>query len=197
MVFMMVNVHIALFLENTFFIALGFHLMSNFDLAHNTSFRHFVNDRTSWSFLLLSKADILYKLQSILIATYSVHSNVSIKAMVRGIQPTCVCVWAVVQRLFHLLNTMYSLTLTTIIWMIYGVSLSISHSAASWWHMVWTLLFFLAFRRGRAVIKNSVFFCWLPLNVCQHFYFILCHSSYGLLKDIFYFWFNFTVYYVL
>lgn len=123
---------------------------------------------------------------SILIATYSVHSNVSIKAMVHGIQRTGV--WEVARRLFHLLNTMYSLTLTTIIWMIYGVSLSISHSTASWWHMVWTLLFFLAFRQGRAVIKNSFFFFfWLPLNVCQHFYFILCHSSYGLLKDLIFF----------
>lgn len=37
----------------------------------------------------------------------------------------------------------------------------------------WNALFCLAFRQGRAVIKNSVF-CWLPLNVCQHFYFIVC-----------------------
>ena len=32
------------------------------------------------------------KLRSILIATYSVRSYVSIKAMARGVQPTCVCV---------------------------------------------------------------------------------------------------------
>ena len=32
------------------------------------------------------------KLRSILIATYSVRSYVSIKVMARGIQPTCVCV---------------------------------------------------------------------------------------------------------
>lgn len=62
-------------------------------------------------------ADILYKLGSILIATYSVDSNVSIKALVRSVQPTCacLCVWAVAQRLFHSLSTMYSLTLATII----------------------------------------------------------------------------------
>lgn len=83
----------------------------------------------------------------------------------------CVCVAAL--RLFRSLSTVYSLTLATIIWMIYGVSLAVSHSAASWRHMVGAPLFSSAFRQGRAVIKNSVF-CWLPLNVCQHFYFILC-----------------------
>lgn len=56
------------------------------------------------------------------------------------------------------------------------VSLAISHSAASWLHVFGTLLLCLAFRRGRALIKNS-FFCWLPLNVCQHFYFKLCAVS--------------------
>lgn len=72
--------------------------MSNCDLVHNTSFRLGVNDRTCSSFLPLSKADILYKLKSILIATYSVDSYVSIKAVVHGLQPTCVCVWEVAQR---------------------------------------------------------------------------------------------------
>lgn len=131
---------------------------------------------TDRSLLPLSEVDILYKLRSILIATYSVGSYVSIKAMVHGIPPTCVWGWGCGwwhRDCFRSLNTMYSLTLATIIWMIYGVSLAVSHSAASWRHMVGTPLFCLAFRQGRAVIKNSVF-CWLPLNVCPHFYFMLC-----------------------
>lgn len=63
-------------------------------------------------------------------------------------------------------------------------SLAISHSAGSQRHVVGTELLGLPFRQGRALIKNSVF-CWMPLNVCQHFYFILCHSSYRRLHDIF------------
>lgn len=75
---------------------------------------------------------------------------------------------------FCSVNTMYSLTVAMVIWMIYGVSLAVSHSAASRRHMVGTaLLFCLALGLGRALIKNSVF-CWLPLNVCQRFCFILC-----------------------
>lgn len=54
--------------------------------------------------------------------------------------------------------------------------LAISHSAASWRQVVGTALLGLAFRQGRAVIKNSVF-CWLPLSVCQRFYFISCAVS--------------------
>lgn len=56
--------------------------------------------------------------------------------------------------------------------------LAISHSAASQRHVAGTEQLCLPFRQGRALIKNSVF-CWMPLNVCQHFYFILCHSASG------------------
>lgn len=111
----------------------------------------------------------LYKVYSSLIATCSINSYAPIKAIVHSIQPTCV--WVV--RLFRSLNTMYSLILATIIWMIYGVSFAVSHSAASWRHMVEMLLFGSAFRQGRSVIKYSVF-CWLPLNVCQQFFILYC-----------------------
>lgn len=81
------------------------------------------------------------------------------------------CVWGQAAELCrsHSLNTIYSLTFGAIIWMIYVISFAVSLSSASWWHMAETLIFCLAFRRRRAVIKNSVF-CQLPLNVCQRFY---------------------------
>lgn len=69
-------------------------------------------------------------------------------------------------------------------------SLAISHSAASQRHVVGTEQLSLPFRQGRALIKNSVF-CWMPLNVCQHFYFILCHFSFRRLDDIFVSWCTF------
>lgn len=69
-------------------------------------------------------------------------------------------------------------------------SLAISHSAASQRHVVGMEQLSLPFRQGRALIKNSVF-CWMPLNVCQHFYFILCHFSFRRLDDIFVSWCTF------
>lgn len=69
-------------------------------------------------------------------------------------------------------------------------SLAISHSAASQRHVVGTEQLSLPFRQGRALIKNSVF-CWMPLNVCQHFYFILCHFSFRRLDDILVSWCTF------
>lgn len=69
-------------------------------------------------------------------------------------------------------------------------SLAISHSAASQRHMVGTEQLSLPFRQGRALVKNSGF-CWMPLNVCQHSYFILCHFSFRRLDAIFVSWCTF------
>lgn len=90
-------------------------------VSHRNTLTHCKGHGTSCILLLLSKVDILYKLGGILIATYTIGGYVSIKATVYT-NHLCVCVCVAALHRFHSLNTMYSLTLATIIWMIYGVS---------------------------------------------------------------------------
>lgn len=132
------------------------------------------------------KADVLYKFGSILIATYRVGGHVSIKPMV--CKPhlsvsVCVCArgdTAPVSLTEH--NVQFDSQQDNLndLWRLLPLAVRL----ASWRQVVAALLPRLAFGQGRAVIKNSAF-CWLPLNVCQHFLLhIVCHFGYRPLNDV-------------
>lgn len=125
---------------------------------------------TTWS---LSLVKLTY---FILVATYSVYSQVSLKAMAHGIQHTS-CVWVVALRLLHSVNTMYSLTPSMIIWMIYGVSLAVSHTNASWRHMVGTHYFFLLGLQARKSGHKEFRFLLVAIKCLSAFLFYIMYHQ--------------------